>query len=197
MFYSNNRIAVFGGTFDPPHIGHISAAKSVLKVCSVDKVLFVPCCQTWNKHPVASPEDRYDMVKASVMEMDGCDVSRMEVERGGMSYTSDTLIQVKSENPDSEIFMVVGSDVASQMNTWGKLGGIKEIAEIIVIERHGVSGLTMLEGWNFRHIKADIPNISSSQIRDMISKGISAEEFLPTGASDIINERKLYLQMCH
>ena len=188
----NNRIAVFGGTFDPPHIGHIAAAKSVRKICNIDKMMFVPCCQTRNKHPAASAESRYDMVKASVSEMNWCEVSRLEIERGGMSYTSDTLEQIKSDNPSSEIFMVVGSDVASQLNIWEKSASIKDLACVIVVERHGEAGLTMLDGWRFRHVKADVPNISSSQIKCMLSEGMSVEVFLPSGVLDIINERKLY-----
>lgn len=193
MSKHTKRIAVFGGTFDPPHIGHIAAVKSVRETCDIDQVMVVPCCQTWNKYPVASAASRYDMVKVSVSEMDWCEVLRLEIDRGGMSYTSDTLKQIKLDNPNSDIFMVVGSDVASQLNTWSKSAAIKDIAEVIVIERHGEAGLTMLEGWHFRHIKADIPNISSSRIRHMLSEGISVKDLLPSGVSDIINERKLYL----
>ena len=109
------RLGVFGGTFDPPHVGHLVTAVNVRHALSLDRVLLVVANVPWQKvgeRTVSPAEDRLAMVEAAARGVAGLEVSRLEIDRGGPSYTADTLGHLHAAHPGVELFLIVGSDAA-------------------------------------------------------------------------------------
>src|SRR5437763_15850460 len=109
------RIGVFGGTFDPPHVGHLVVAVNARHALRLDRLLLVVANDPWQKSQarvISSAADRLAMVEAAVADVKGLEASALEIERGGVSYTADTLASLRAESPDAELFLVVGSDAA-------------------------------------------------------------------------------------
>ncbi|HLM64511.1 MAG TPA: adenylyltransferase/cytidyltransferase family protein, partial [Acidimicrobiales bacterium] len=107
------RLGIFGGTFDPPHVGHLVTAVNVRYELALDRVLLVVNDQPWQKlgtRDISPSEDRYAMVAAAVGRVEGLEASRAEIDRGGMSYTADTLAVLLDEDPTRQLFVVLGSD---------------------------------------------------------------------------------------
>ena len=197
------RLAVFGGTFDPPHIGHLIAARAVRHACDIDRTLFVVANQPWQKLDgladtdsggikVSSAEDRLAMVQAAVAKLSWCEASSLEIDRGGNSYTADTLEQLGGEMPDCDLFVVIGSDIVPHLDTWQRPEAIKRMAEVIVVERPGSIGLDFPEGWTGTRVAGKLVDISSTQLREWIREGRPTEDILPAGVAEVIAERGLY-----
>ena len=119
------RIGVFGGTFDPPHVGHLVLAVNVRHALALDKVLLVVANDPWQKlsRRVTPAPDRLAMVEAAVGDVDGLEASAIELERGEISYTADTLSELRSEATTGELFLVLGSDAAAALAQLGAGGG--------------------------------------------------------------------------
>ena len=190
------RLAIFGGTFDPPHVGHLIAARAVRHACSIDHMLFVVANQPWQKEResrrISSAEDRLAMVQAAVAKLSWCEASSLEIDRGGNSYTADTLEQLGEEMPDCEMFVVIGSDIVPHLNTWERPEAIKRLAEVIVVERPGSVGLDFPEGWTGTRVAGKLIDISSTELREWIREGRPTEDILPAGVAEVIAERRLY-----
>jgi nicotinate-nucleotide adenylyltransferase len=134
------RLGIFGGTFDPPHVGHLVTAVNVRHELHLDRVLLVVNDQPWQKlgtRDITPAEDRFAMVEAAVGKVEGIEASRLEIERGGMSYTADTLGTLRAEDADRELFVVLGSDAARGLPTWERVDEVRELATIVVVERPG------------------------------------------------------------
>src|SRR5690349_20125056 len=119
-----DRIGVFGGTFDPPHVGHLVVAVNVRHALSLDRLLLVVANDPWQKRgtrQVSPAPDRLAMVEAAVADVEGLEASSIEIARGGASYTADTLAALRAANPASELFLVVGTDAAQGLPTWDRL----------------------------------------------------------------------------
>src|SRR3954471_10021926 len=115
------RIGILGGTFDPVHVGHLVAAVNVRHALSLDRVLLVVANIPWQKvgsRAVTPAEDRYAMVAAAVGEVPGLEASRIEIDRGGHSYSADTLAEVAGAEAGAQLFLVIGADVAGELATW-------------------------------------------------------------------------------
>src|SRR5690606_36963662 len=115
------RLGIFGGTFDPPHVGHLVTAVNVRHEMRLDRVLLVVNHQPWQKlgtREISDAERRYAMVAAAVEGVEGLEASRIEIDRGGLSYTADTLRTLLDEDPTRELFVILGSDAAVGLPTW-------------------------------------------------------------------------------
>lgn len=217
---SSQRLAIFGGTFDPPHRGHMAAAEAVLRECDVDKVLFVVAGQPWQKLatdssatapdsadalpddvPQITPaQDRLAMVKAATHnhpQRDKFEVCELEIDRGGDSYTADTLEELARQHPEAELLLVIGSDLVSQLETWKRPEVIKQLASLVVVERPGHAlpdhaRQQLPEGWSGRNISGDLVDVSSTQIKEWIASGCPNTDLVPAAVVDVIAERELY-----
>jgi nicotinate-nucleotide adenylyltransferase len=137
------RIGIFGGTFDPVHIGHLVAAIWCRDTLELDEVLLVVANEPWQKvsrREISSAHDRFAVVEAAVEGIDGLEASRMEIDRGGASYTADTVHELLSREPGAELFLVVGSDVAAGLATWQRLDEVEGLVTLVVVERAGGDG---------------------------------------------------------
>lgn len=185
-------IAVLGGRFDPPHLGHLWVARQVKDyVKDVDKVLLVPAATHEWKKADATAQQRLEMVK--LMQEDGIEVSDIELKRQGISYTIDTINLLKAET-HATISWIVGSDIVLEFDKWGKKEDLLKKANFLIFPRDPY------------HLPKEIPqgfeilrekdlltsNLSSTVIKKRISKGLSINTFVHPDVEDYIQENNLY-----
>lgn len=188
------RIGVFGGTFDPPHIGHLVAALDARQALELDVVLLVVANAPWQKvgsRTVSPAEDRLAMVRAAVADAPGLEVSDIEIARGGLSYTADTLEALQRDEPDAELFLVLGNDAAAGFATWDRHEEVAQRARLVVVDRPGTP--TPIDD-GFSWTRVDIPEleISSTELRQRVADGRSIRYLTPEGVATSIEERGLY-----
>jgi nicotinate-nucleotide adenylyltransferase len=193
---ARQRIGVLGGTFDPIHVGHLVTGVNVRCELSLDRVLFVVAHDPWQKadRDVSPAADRLAMVAAAVAGHEGLEASAMEIERGGVSYTADTLSALRAEVPDAELFLILGQDQAANLRTWERLDEIRELATLVVVCRPGSSGGATPDGW--RRVDVDVPmlEVSSSDLRARFADGRPLDWLVPDAVVRLANERGLYRQ---
>src|SRR3712207_148289 len=134
------RIGVFGGTFDPVHIGHLVAANEVRWKLGLDVMLLMVAGEPWQKagRPNLSPAaDRLAGVEAAVADVEGLEASSIEVDRDGPTYTADTLAELRAAEPDAELFLIVGADVTELLDTWERPAEVQRLATLVAVERPG------------------------------------------------------------
>src|SRR6187549_948335 len=151
------RIGVFGGTFDPPHVGHLVAAVNVRHSLSLDRVLLMVANDPWQKSGsrcISDAADRLAMVEAAVAGVDGLEAGAAEIERGGTSYTADTLATLSSDG-SRELFLIVGSDAAAGLATWERGDEVRRLSTVVVVTRPGDGyAATVPDGWECLHVEA-------------------------------------------
>jgi nicotinate-nucleotide adenylyltransferase len=170
----SERLGIFGGTFDPPHVGHLVTAVNVRHDLRLDRVLLVVNAHPWQKlgtRDITAADDRYAMVEAAVGSVEGLEASRIEIDRGGLSYTADTLASLRADDPDSELFVMLGSDAAGGLASWERAEEVRDAATVVVVERPGARGTEPPAGWSW--VRVDVPRIevSSTDLRARVADG--------------------------
>jgi nicotinate-nucleotide adenylyltransferase len=187
------RIGVFGGTFDPVHVGHIVAACEVRTALGLDRVLFVVAGDPWQKRGrvVAPATERLALVELAIEGIDGLEASAIEVEREGASVTADTLEAL--QRPGRELYLVLGADAVANMGTWRRLDETRELATVVVIERAGDSEAAPPgEGWRYERVAIPRLDVSSTDLRERLAGGRSIDGMVPPAVVRRILARKLY-----
>jgi nicotinate-nucleotide adenylyltransferase len=187
------RVGVFGGTFDPVHVGHIVAAVDARAAVGLDRVLMVVAGDPWQKRGevVASAADRFALVAAAVEGIDGVEPSDIEIKRKGPSITYDTLAAIAA--PGRELFLVLGSDAARNMPTWRKLEETRHLATLVIVERAGdAHAEAPLPGWPVERVTIPRLDISSSDLRARLATGRPIHGLVPPAVVRTIAERGLY-----
>ena len=131
------RLGIFGGTFDPIHFGHVQVAEAVTAALHLDRMLVVVANHPWQKQdrPVTPAEDRMAMVVAALADQPDLEPSRIELDRGGPSYTVDTVRQLLDAEPGAELFVVIGADVVAALDTWHDHERLRELVTLAVVDR--------------------------------------------------------------
>lgn len=191
------QLGVLGGTFDPVHIGHLAAAVNARAALGLDRVLLVVANRPWQKsgRDVAPAEDRLAMVEAAVAGRPGLEASRIEIDRGGDTYTADTLIQLQEEDPARDLFLIVGSDVAAELGTWDRPEEVARLATVVVVGRAGAGDrldLRLGPGWRVETVDMPRLEISSSELRERCRAGLPLDYLVPDGVIALLRERGLY-----
>lgn len=189
------RIGVFGGTFDPPHVGHLVTAVDVRHALGLDVVLLVVANEPWQKlgtRPISPATDRLAMVRAAVDGVEGLEVCDLEVRRGGHSYTADTLAELAELHPGAELFLVVGADAAAGLPTWERVDEVRARCSVVVVDRPGSGAPSVPEGWVWTHVEVPHLDVSSTELRDRVHDGRPLDFLLPPAVIDCIRERGLY-----
>jgi nicotinate-nucleotide adenylyltransferase len=183
---------VLGGTFDPVHVGHLVAAVNVRHDLQLDKVLLVVANAPWQKsgRRITPPADRLAVVEAAVAGTPGVEASSVEIDRGGESYTADTLEHL--HRPDRELFLVVGSDVAAELHTWRRPDVVARLATLVIVSRGGAPDVDPGPPWRIEHVRIPALDISSSDLRARAADGRPLEHLVPLAAIACIRERGLY-----
>ncbi|HAM01385.1 MAG TPA: nicotinic acid mononucleotide adenylyltransferase [Acidimicrobiaceae bacterium] len=189
------RIGIFGGTFDPVHVGHLVAALEARQALELDRVLLVVAGDPWQKtdvRPVTPAEDRFAVVAAAVEGVDGLEASRLEIDRSGPSYTADTVRQLAAAHPGAELFLVVGDDVAAELRTWQRVEEVVGAVTLVIVQRGGVSPVPDPAGWEARRVGIPALEISSSDLRERLATGRNVHFLVPEAAIRCIRSRNLY-----
>jgi len=198
---SPRRIGILGGTFDPPHFGHLAAAREALRALDLDSVVFVVANDPWQKTAPTgdgvvgevSPVDiRLAMVAAAIDGMDRVRLDDREVRRGGPSYTADTLAEYRTDYPEAELFVLVGSDVAPGLDTWVRPEEVRRSATIVVMERPGYEGNRPPAGWGHQVLDGSFPDLAGTDLRRMVLAGQSLESAVPPTVVTVIAKHGLY-----
>jgi nicotinate-nucleotide adenylyltransferase len=189
------RLGVLGGTFDPIHVGHLVAAVNVRAALELDKVLLVVANVPWQKageRYLTPAEDRFALVEAAVGEVEGVEASRLEIDRGGESYTADTLAQLVEADSDVDPFLIVGSDVADVLDTWDRVDLVRRLATLVVVNRPGAPMPALDERWRVEQVVIPNLEISSTDLRARAAAGRPLDYLVPAAAVRCIEERGLY-----
>jgi len=190
------RIGVMGGTFDPIHHGHLVAASEVAQVFTLDEVVFVPTCQPWQKDDrhVSPSEDRYLMTVIATASNPRFSVSRIDIDRGGPTYTIDTLRDLRAERGDeAELFFITGADALAQIMSWQDVNELFKLAHFVGVTRpgHRLTGDGPPED-NVSLVEVPALAISSTDCRQRVARGEPIWYLVPDGIVQYIAKRRLY-----
>lgn len=187
------RTALFGGTFNPLHNGHLAIAQSVLEQGLADEVwILITPCNPWKKDQALLDDRlRYDMVAQAVKEMDGVRASDFEFKLDKPSYTANTLRRISADYPDREFILTIGADNWVKFHNWREADFILKNYPIIVYPRQGYP-IENVSG-NVTLLDCPLMDISSTQIRQMVHNGTPINELVPASVARTIKEKGLYL----
>ncbi len=184
------KIGILGGTFNPPHIGHLILAQTAKDVLQLDKVFFVPTNTSPHKgRCFVSAGARLEMVK---MAIKGCPYFKAldwEIKRKGVSYTIDTLYEMRSKYPEAELFVIIGSDLADTFHTWKDYRKIQSLSKIVVAKRNGHP---LRNSGEFATLDIINIEVTSSLVRKYLKEGLSVRYLLPREVFDYIGKNNLY-----
>jgi nicotinate-nucleotide adenylyltransferase len=192
---SSPRIGVFGGTFDPPHVGHLVTAVNVRHALALDVVLLVVANDPWQKsgrREVSPAADRLALVEAAVGDVEGLEASAIELHRGGTSYTADTLAQLADEHPGASLYLVLGSDAAAGLPTWERADEVRAMAKVVVVTRPGAEEGAPPPGWDWRGVETPRLEVSSTDLRARVADGRPLDYLLTPAVIACIEARGLY-----
>ena len=192
--HAPRRIGLFGGTFDPPHVGHLVTAVNVQHALSLDLVLLVVAHRPWQKEGtrrITSSADRLAMVAAAVSGVAGIEESDVEIVRGGDSYTADTLVTLAERYPGAAMYTIVGDDAAALLPTWERADEVVARSHLVVVDRPGEPvELPDVTEW----IRVEVPRleVSSTDLRARVLDGRPLRFLVPDAVLDLIAARRLY-----
>ena len=185
-----------GGTFDPVHHGHLSAASEVQVLLGLDEVVFVPTGAPWQKAAkVVSPaEDRYLMTVIATAGNPRFSVSRVEVDRPGSTYTVDTLRLLREADPDAELFFITGADALAQILGWHHAEELFDLAHFVGVSRPGYAPVDVTDFPDGSVTVLEVPalSISSSDCRERVRAGKPLSYLVPDGVVQYVAKRHLY-----
>ena len=182
------RIAIYGGTFDPIHHGHLILAREALETLHLQKVIFVPAAVSPFKRsgPVASGEIRLSMLRAATKEEIGFAVDECELRRPPPSYTIDTIEDIRRHERDAEIYCLIGEDNVTELAKWHRFAELAKIVRFVVLDRTGRPS-----NYSYEVICRRI-DISATEIRNRVASGKSIRYFVPQAVEEIIRRENLY-----
>lgn len=188
------RIGLFGGTFDPPHVGHLVTAINVRHALNLDMVILMVAGDPWQKsgsREVTSAEDRFAMVEAAVSDVEGLVAGRDEVDRGGPSYTADTLLGLAERYLGAQLFTIVGDDVAAGLATWIRVEQVVQLSQLVVVDRPGVA-VELPQQFNWLRVESPRLEVSSTDLRSRCSDGRPLDYLVTEPVLHVIEQRRLY-----
>jgi nicotinate-nucleotide adenylyltransferase len=203
------KIAIFGGTFNPVHNGHLAIARAVLKYIGAAQILFVPCRRPYHKGWADQPDSRLvpgyhrlEMIKQASRYDLYFDASDIDLKRKGPTYSIDTVHELKKIHPSAKFFFIIGADTLAELHQWHKIGELMQLVRFVVAPR---------PGYNLANVKSRMPfprevikgitrysledpriNVSSTQIRALIREGKSIKNLVPPEVEEYISRHRLY-----
>jgi nicotinate-nucleotide adenylyltransferase len=192
------KVGIMGGTFDPIHIGHLIAAEQARDACGLDEVWFIPTHSPPHKHAPtgASPDHRLAMVRLAIADYPPFRLSDLEIRRGGVSYTIDTVERLTADRPDTQFAYIIGADMVEYLPRWHRIEEIAAKITFIGLARPGYTLDGELPEWLRRRVTTvEIPliDISSTAIRARIRAGRSVRFLIPPPVQAYIEENGLYV----
>jgi nicotinate-nucleotide adenylyltransferase len=182
------KTGLFGGSFDPIHVGHLILAREAREQLGLDRVIFIPAGISPHKlhRTPASAEVRLEMVRAAIEGEPGFEVDDCEVGREGPSFTIDTVRLLRERNPGDEFFYFIGEDNLEKLDTWREIGELRRLVQFVVLARSAVAG-----SCEFPRITRQV-DVSSTEVRNRVARGQSIRYLLPSQACEVIYRNGLY-----
>lgn len=201
------RIGILGGTFNPPHLGHLVCAQEAHLQLNLDRILFVPTGMPPHKANEEEPgvEHRLELCRLAIGgDEHRFEVSDIEVRRGGPSYTVDTLEELRATTPDSELFLILGGDIAAGLPQWHRVERVLELATAVVAERRGTQRSSIEDaldsvraGERARFFPMPPIGLSSTMIRERVRSGQPIKYLVPDSVEAYIQQHSLYQGESH
>jgi nicotinate-nucleotide adenylyltransferase len=189
------RLGLFGGSFNPVHLGHLLVAQAAREELQLTRLFFIPAAQSPFKpelEPAAAPE-RLRLLRLALAGQADCEIDQQELERGGVSYTIETLRAYRRRFPAAALFYLIGADHVAQLPKWREAAELARLAEFVVIPRPGEPPAVPVEPFRSRQLAGFPLGVSSSQIRDRIRAGLPLEGLMPPAVLEAIRNNRLYL----
>ena len=193
MSATPERLGVFGGTFDPVHVGHVVVATEVRAQLGLDRVLLVVAGDPWQKRGqvVATARQRLQLVETAVEGIDGIEASAIEIERNAPSVTADTLEALA--RPERDLFLVLGADAVANMATWRRLDETRDLATVVVVERSGDAHAEPPgAGWQVQRVEIPRLDVASTELRQRLRHGRPVDGLVPPAVVRAIRAHGLY-----
>jgi nicotinate-nucleotide adenylyltransferase len=188
-------IGVLGGTFDPPHDGHLHVAAEVASAMKLDQIIFIPASQPWQKSGYSDAEDRLAMTALAAAHDPRFSVSRIEIDRTGPTYTIDTMRELSKLLPGAELWLIVGADAALNLATWHRIDDLSRYTNVIAVPRPGFDVARLEVAQRRLPLEVvEVPpvDVSSTEIRAAVRAGRSIEGLVPPEVAAYIEEHHLY-----
>ncbi len=188
-----------GGTFDPPHVGHVAAARAVIDRLGLDRLLLVVANDPWQKsgqRKVSAAEDRYALTEALARAVPGAEASRLEIDRGGPSYSVDTveelLAQAAATGHPVELYLVIGADLVPELESWHRSADLRRLVTLAVVSRPSGTAPVAPPGWRVEWVDGPQVPVSSSEVRELLAVGAPVDDVVPPEVVHCIRRRALY-----
>jgi nicotinate-nucleotide adenylyltransferase len=189
------RIGLFGGSFDPVHLGHLLVAQAAVEELGLDRLYFIPAAQSPFKpenEPTPAAE-RLRLLRLALAGQTKYEVDEQEINRGGISYTIDTLRKYAKRHPGAELFYLIGADNVISLPEWRESGELARLAEFVAIPRPGESSTNFPPPFRGRMLKGFPFGVSSSQVRARVKAGLPIDPLVPPTVAEAICNYRLYL----
>ena len=189
------KFGLFGGSFDPVHLGHMFVAQAAVEELGLDRLFFIPAAQSPFKpeNKIAPAEIRSKLLRLALAGKPNCEIDKQEIRRGGTSYAIETLRDYAKRFPGAQLFYLIGADNISKLNEWHEANELAKLAEFVAVPRPGETAVEFPKPFHGKILKGFPVEISSSQIRARVKAGLPIENLVPPFVADAIHAAKLYL----
>ena len=189
------KLGLYGGSFDPVHLGHLLVAQAAVEELGLDRLFFIPVAQSPFKpeKPPAPAAIRLQLLRLALAGKTNYEVDEREIQRGGVSYTVDTLRDYARRFPRAEIYYLIGADHAAKLNEWRDPAELATLAEFVAVPRPGGKTAVFPPPFRGRMLKSFSFDVSSSQIRARVKLGLPIENLVPPFVAGAIHDARLYL----
>ena len=188
------KLGIFGGSFDPVHLGHLLVAQAAMEELGLDRLFFVPAAQSPFK-PEKNPAPdsvRLQLLRLALAGKTNYEIDGQEIRRGGVSYTVDTLRDYAKRFPGAQLFYLIGADNAAKLNAWREPAELARLAEFVVIPRPGGATPVFPPPFRGRALKGFPFGVSSSEIRARVKSGLPIDSLVPLAVAEAIRAGTLY-----
>lgn len=189
------KLGIYGGSFDPVHLGHLLVAQAAVEELGLDKIFFVPAAQSPFK-PSQTPAPgavRLQLLRLALAGKTNCEVDDREIRRGGISFTVDTLRDYAAKFPAAKLFYLIGADNAAKLNAWRDAAELARLAEFVAIPRPGGGEPVFPPPFRGRTLRGFPFAVSSSEIRARVKAGLTVENLVPAAVAEAVRNAKLYV----
>ncbi len=189
------KLGLYGGSFDPVHLGHLLVAQAAIEELGLDRLFFIPAAQSPFKPENQPAPDavRLQLLRLALAGKTNCEVDDQEIRRGGTSYTIETLRDYADRFPDAELFYLIGADNAAKLNEWREAGELAKLAKFVAVPRPGGAAPVFPTPFRGRMLKGFPLGVSSSEIRARVKAGLPVDRLVPLFVADAIRAAKLYI----
>ena len=185
------QVGIMGGTFNPPHIGHLVMAEQVRSQLGLDKILFMPDANPphVDEKKTLPAKHRVAMVERAIADNSHFELDLTEIERGGVSYAYDTIVALKQQHPEIDYYFIIGGDMVDYLPTWYRIDDLVQLVQFVGVKRTGYAQQTP---YPVLWVDAPVIDVSSTQIRNKIQQGCSVRYLLPDPVFEYIQKEGLY-----